>query len=243
MGYNVVGVLEYVEEDTAEESIDDYGLTTLSRTFSGPRSSLEDFLETIEDGDQDEEFPDLTLVRRRVVIHYDGPTAKVTLPFKGIRDTEIKPKRRKGLIRKVVVLTAPHGGTVTVTYDAPFATFKYATEKEPNKPRFLKTLLKVKGARIISIEGDPDADVRAGSVHVSVLGGGGGAGVGAGGAVAIPVPGAAGADYLYRSEIIQTVFNAEEEGGAWQVEESNEGELMDGRRRLPDAQSSSPLNF
>lgn len=211
MGVAYAGSLEFEERDEAKETTDDFGLSVLPRVFSGPRYQLANFLETIEDGDPDEEFPDLTLVRRRLEINYDGPWAHVTLPYKGIRGVKLEPKRRKGLVQKVVVLTAPSGATVTVTYKAPFATYLYATEKEPKRARFLNKLLPIEGGRIIAIEGEPDADVRQAGSSIS----------------------ARTADFLYSGEIIQTVFDAQEEGGAWQVEETNEMELFDARRPLP----------
>lgn len=213
MGVLHVGILGlgFEERDEVEETTDDFGLIVLPRVFSGPRENLEAFLKTIKDGDPDEEFSDLTLVRRRISIRYDGPHAHVTLPFKGIRGAELKPKRRKGLVQKVVVLTAPSGATVTVTYKAPFATYLYATEKEPTRARFLNKLLPIEGGRIIAIEGEPSADVRQAGSSIS----------------------ARTADFLYSGEIIQTVFDAQEEGGAWQVEETNEMELFDARRPLP----------
>lgn len=219
MGVSHAGSLDFEEEAQSDESIDDFGLITLNRVFSGPRYRLENFLEPIEDGDPDEEFPDLTLVRRRISIRYDGPHAYVTLHFKGIRGAGIKPKRRKGLVTKTAVLTSPSGATVTLTYKAPFTTFLYATEKEPIKSRFINQLLNIKGGtRIIAIEGPPDADIRAVASGASVMKG----------------------DFLYRPELIQATFKAEEEGGAWQVEETNEVEIFDARRLMLSSGSIIP---
>lgn len=205
MGVDYAGVLDFEEEDKAEESIDEFGLTMLQRTWSGPRYALADFLQLLHDGDRDDEFSDLTLVYRRVSIRYDGPFAVVTLPFKGIRGVGLTAKRRKGLVRKSVSLIALNGATATITYLAAFSTYKYATEAEPTSPRFLGKMLTLKGSQLRSVEGPAGTTVRAESSPLA-------------------------ADFRYRVEVIQTVFDVTEEGASWQVEETNEIELFDARR-------------
>lgn len=217
MGVAYAGSLEFEEIDEAEETIDDFGLTRLTRKIGGPRNGLAAYLKTIKDGDQDSEFSDLSLVRRRLAISYDGPFAYVSVQFKGIRG-EPKPKRTQGLIQKTVVLTNPNGATLVITYLAPFTTFRYASERRPRVPKYVGKKFKMDaGPKILDIEGTFDADL----------------------GLAGPSPNALNPTkdpnrFIYGEQIIQTVFDAEEEGNAWQVTETNEGRLVDARRTLPD---------
>lgn len=224
MGILYAGTMEFFEEAEAEENIDEFGLNEVIRKIGGPRSIYAAYRRTLADATPDPEFDTLRLVLRRTRVQHDGPFSHITLSFKGLLGEEPKPRRSQGLIEKNVTLTSPDGSSLTLTYMAPFATFRYATLRRPRFPRYKGQVLKLAGANIIDMEGSFASEIEEGeepSVGVSPN----------------SLANWNGTDdprFIFRWEVTQTTFDAEEEGSAWQVTETNEMRIVDARRTFPD---------
>lgn len=233
------GDTEWEEQPDWSLTVDDYGVDTLSRPYSGNAELLADFLKQYPKGSRDPVYDQLKRTGYSASGHRSFPT--VTLQYKGIFADDLPDvKRGGGWRRQTATLTmqddstdaarADSATTCTIAYYAPVTRFRYVTRKQPTKQKYAGQLLQTDAAwEIVEIIGAGLTQFYEARPPLWV------AGIVTGGTIR---PG----HFNYVRAVGTTIFNIEEAGDYWEVTEENEGRIeMVERADLPRLLSSSDV--